>query len=66
MALSPVLPCLARLRITPYALRDFDCLVFGVVGGLDAIDDVALTIGGEGESEDTDGGEKQSQKNALL
>ena len=76
--------------------------MFGVVGGLHAIDDVALTIGGEvgvqfehggagcnsvraldldlvivlrmgagnggdeGEAEDANGGEKRSQKNALL
>jgi hypothetical protein len=93
---------MARLKITPDALRDFDDFVFGVVGGLNAIDDVALTIGGEvgvqfehggagcngfsavnldlvivlrigegnggdeGEAEDADGGEKRSQKNALL
>jgi hypothetical protein len=93
---------LARLKVTPDALRDFDGFVLGVVGGLHAIDNVALTIGGEvgmelehggaggngfsavnldlvvalrmgegnggdeGEAEDADGGEKQSQKNALL
>ena len=47
LALSLFHPCLARLKITPDALRDFDGFVFGVVGGLHAIDDVALTIGGE-------------------
>jgi hypothetical protein len=47
VALSLFHPCLARLKITPNSLRDFDGFVRGVVGGLNAIDDVSLAIGGE-------------------
>ena len=37
----------ADLRPVVDALRDLDGLVLGVIGGLHAVDDVALAVGGE-------------------